>query len=830
MVRRGARASLAGQIARDIRCLGAIITATWARARGGNCPMPCSGVVWLSRAGPVCRQMNDYAKTREQLLTELAALRRRIAELEGSRAQPEGIEDLLQRGEPPARLLLEAVQDIVFVWDLRVGAAAYVSPVCERVLGWTADELIGVEPPRGGELLHPDDRERAMQVGARLDRGAEDAEQEELRIRHKDGHYVWLSVRRAAIPDSSGRMIAMVGTARDVTSAKQTEAALRDSEERLRTTFEAARNVAFVTTDLAGPEARILDFSPGAENIFGYSREEAVGRPLAILHPPDQVKNFAAVTERMRRSGKSAAAELDLARKSGERFPAILTTFPILDDAGNMDKVLGVSIDITDRKRFEEALRESEERYRTLVENMDLGVSLIDRDHRIVMTNEWHARTFGKSPEEFVGKLCYEEFEKRDAVCLHCPGTRAMATGDTHEVETEGVRDDGTRLPVRIKAFPVYSGDGDVAGFIEVVEDISERERSERALREAELRYQALFENAPVGIGVASRDGKVLATNEAGCRITGYSVQELRAVNIRDTYMEPTYRDGVLRQLDRDGMIRNLEVRLKRKDGTPYVARLTITALRLGDEDVLLTTMEDVTEQKRAEAELRDHQERLRSLASQLSLAEEQERRRIASGLHDSVGQLLAIAGMRLGVLQQKPYSADFARRLQDICKLIDQASHTMQSLIFELSPPVLYELGLGAAVELLAEQMREQHSLEVVVNSHGDSASMTNDVRSLLFKAVRELLMNVVKHAKTGKAEVRIRSKKGAVLVEVADNGVGFDVERLDPRRNRAGGFGLFSVRERLEHLGGTLTIDSSPGDGTVVTATLPMAEGANS
>jgi PAS domain S-box-containing protein len=327
-----------------------------------------------------------------------------------------------------------------------------------------------------------------------------------------------------------------------------------------------------------------------------------------------------------------------------------------------------------------------------------------------------------------------------------------------------------------------------------------------------------------VGIGVASRDGRVLAANEAMCRITGYPAEELPAVNIGDTYLTPGQRDEVLRQLDRDGLVRNLEVALKRRDGTPYVGRLTITPIRLGGEDLLLTAEEDVTDQKRAKAELGAYQERLRSLASQLSLAEEQERRRIASDLHDSVGQLLAIASMRLGVLQQKPYSAEFAQRLQDINKWIDQAARTVQSLIFELSPPVLYELGLGAAAERLAEQTHEQHGLEVVVQRDGDSVAMTNDVRSLLFKAVREMLMNVVKHAKATRAEVRIKGSKDGVLVEVVDNGVGFDVEQLDPRRDRARGFGLFNVRERLEHLGGNLSIDSAPGKGTVVAAALPL------
>jgi rsbT co-antagonist protein RsbR len=144
-----------------------------------------------------------------------------------------------------------------------------------------------------------------------------------------------------------------------------------------------------------------------------------------------------------------------------------------------------------------QVLRESEERYRSIVENIGLGINLIDCDHNIVMINVEQGRHFNKSPREMVGKKCFREFEKRDTICPHCPGVKTIATGQPAEVETEGVRDDGSRFLVKLQAFPVFGQDGTVKGFIEVGQDITARKQAEEALqREIARRHRAQEESA----------------------------------------------------------------------------------------------------------------------------------------------------------------------------------------------------------------------------------------------------------------------------------------------------------------------------------------------
>ena len=232
----------------------------------------------------------------------------------------------------------------------------------------------------------------------------------------------------------------------------------------------------------------------------------------------------------------------------------------------------------------------------------------------------------------------------------------------------------------------------------------------------------------------------------------------------------------------------------------------------------------EINERKKAERKLLIYQKQLRSLASELSLAEERLRRRIATDIHDHVGQNLAISKIKVESLAQSAPSPETARALDEIRDLIAQTIESTRSLTFELSPPVLYDLGFEAAVEWLVRQTRRQYGLSTEFEDDGQTKSLDNNVRVLLFQAVREVLLNVVKHARAGNVMVSIRKVGNEIRVSVEDDGVGFDVSKALSQDYKTSGFGLFSIRERLDHIGGYVDINSEFDRGTQVTLVAPI------
>lgn len=225
---------------------------------------------------------------------------------------------------------------------------------------------------------------------------------------------------------------------------------------------------------------------------------------------------------------------------------------------------------------------------------------------------------------------------------------------------------------------------------------------------------------------------------------------------------------------------------------------------------------QEIEERKQAES-------RLRHMASELSLAEERERRRIATDLHDRIGQTLSICKLKLESLQEIKTPNQHSELIDEVRELVDQTIKDTRLLTFELSPPALYMLGLEAALEGLASQIQDQHGILCSLENYGNSANLDDDVRAVLFQAVRELLFNVVKHAQANNVKVSIWKYDDVVRIGVEDDGIGFDTSRLTPQTYKTDGFGLFIIGERLNCIGGHLEIDSEPGGGTLVTLTAP-------
>lgn len=241
-------------------------------------------------------------------------------------------------------------------------------------------------------------------------------------------------------------------------------------------------------------------------------------------------------------------------------------------------------------------------------------------------------------------------------------------------------------------------------------------------------------------------------------------------------------------------------------------------------QNAVLVIARDVTERKGLEAMVRNYQRELidaeHAMLSLESRVEERERHLIAADLHDHVGQNLVLMQFRLGALQKSLSPSDATRAVEELRELIMQTIQYTRSLTVELSPPVLSEIGFTAAVETLAEGFRKSHGLTVTVADDGHPDDIPADARNLLFRSVRELLMNVVKHARARAVSIRVKRTDGRLAVAVMDDGAGFDASAA---AGTMAGFGLFSIKERMKRMNGSCTIESRPGSGTTIVLEVP-------
>jgi signal transduction histidine kinase len=242
---------------------------------------------------------------------------------------------------------------------------------------------------------------------------------------------------------------------------------------------------------------------------------------------------------------------------------------------------------------------------------------------------------------------------------------------------------------------------------------------------------------------------------------------------------------------------------------------------------VLYLLNKEVLQRKQAEGQLAAYQADLRSLASQLTLAEEQERRRLAVHLHDQIGQNLALSNIKLQELRsslKKNGAAGLIGEVDNLSRLLTQTIEETQSLTSRISPPILYDLGLEAALEWLTDRFSQQHGLLAYFESDRQPKPVDENLKVLLFQAVQELLVNVVKHAQAHSLKVSMWRQDDNLNIGVEDDGVGFNPAVPPYRNGKGGGFGLFSIRERLRPLGGKLDIKSEPNGGTEFVLSVPL------
>ena len=518
--------------------------------------------------------------------------------------------------------------------------------------------------------------------------------------------------------------------------------------------------------------------------------------------------------------------------------------YPLHNAEGKMFAVCGISTDITKQKRIEEELEarvrertarlaESEAKFRNLVENtLDIPFS-ITANGRLSYVGP-QAKHYGFNPKAIQGCLFSELIMPEDREYAVTAFNRRLMKAETPPVEFRIQSPDGNVIWFEGRGMQQSNGSGEVTGITGVLRDVTERKRIEKVLIESEERYRNLFEAESGAIFVFdAQTHRFMDVNPAAERLYGYTRDEFLSLSYWDITCEPKASRTVIERVLTETLRASIPLRLHRKkNGTVFPVEISPSKFTLEGRTVLAGIMRDITERIKEQERRDEHQKRLRQLAAKLATAQDEEQQRIAEGLHDDVAQDLALCSLKLALAEREkdPLRANAIR--DEIGELIHKSAEKIRSLSFELSSSSLLRIGFKEAIVELCHSMTTRYGVSFTVEVNGNNLIKVLDetTAAVLFKAVRELLFNVVKHSGTKKAIVFIDCEDDSLNVAVEDRGKGFN-HRVDENGIHMGkGMGLFGINERLKDLGGDLHIESTPSDRTRVTLKVPKGKSTSS
>jgi len=743
-------------------------------------------------------------------------------------------EQELRKSREQLDLALRSAEMGVWELDLTERKRYFDEQVC-RCLGIDYSKFAGTAEEFYA-AVHPDDRqpiktalEETIRTGIPY--------KKEYRAVWPDGSTHHIATRGRLVNDRDGpRRVS--GIIWDVTDRKRAEKELKDSEHRYRKLVQSSPDAIIVHRD-----GDFLYANAAALALYGAAAlwQLQERNLLDLVHQDDRD----AVLDRMRqleRGEKVPLREMRVITLNGREIH--VEAYASRVTYGQEKAVQVIIRDITERKKAEEALRKSETSLKRAQQISHLGSWELDLvENRLTWSDEVY-RIFGLQPREF--GATYEAFlehvHPEDRAAVDAAYSGSVRDGlDSYEIEHRVVRKGtGEIRHVQEKCQHVRDAHGRIVLSLGMVLDITERKAAQEALVESEHRYRGIVETAEEGIATHEPDGTIAYVNQRMADMLGCSREEIIGMSSLD-FVDDEERESVIRageSVKERGSF-SKEWKLRRKDGSTLWTLSNVSPRRDGTGSFIgyLAMHTDITELKRVEEELRQlntNLERLvnertadatslatqlRELASELTLAEQHERQRIAKVLHDHIQQLLVAAKLQAAALVSRQQNEELKSSVRLVTDLIDETISASRNLTADLIPPVLYDAGLGPALQWLARNFLEKHGLHVEVVFSPSGEPQSDDVRVFMFDAVREILFNVVKHSGEPIAHVEcFRADDGCVQVVVRDQGEGFDPTRFQTGE-RSQGFGLFSIQQRLKHLGGRLEIDSRPGQGTRIT-----------
>jgi len=575
---------------------------------------------------------------------------------------------------------------------------------------------------------------------------------------------------------------------------------------------------------------RILRVNREFCRFFGYTPEETIGRRLSDLIIPEESRDEDARHADLVAHGQRVDAEGVRRRKDGSLLYASIVRVPVSVPGG---QVVSYTIlnDITERKRAEEAVRISEERWRSIFENSAVGIVLTDPNGFFTAANRAFQQLVGYTEEE-LRALSYLDITHEEDRPANSAMVRQLWEGSLPQFTLEKPyrRKDGTLIWVRVTVSLAPGSETAPRFAMAIVEEITERKNAEEQLRRSEAYLAAGQRLSHTGSWAWNMSSEELFWSQETFRIFGFDPAKTTA-SVAETFLariHPEDRPMVEQGMEaaptgpRDYAV---DYRIVLPDG--FIKHIHDVVYSVTNEAGQVVerygVVMDVTHRKRAEENLQHAFEQLRALAARLENVREEERTRVAREIHDQLGQALTAIKMDLSALSRE-LPADRTQpsvRIERLLKLVDETIQSVRRIATELRPGILDDLGLAAAVEWAAEEFQARTGTTCRVRLPDFDIAMDPERATAVFRIFQETLTNVARHADATEVDVTLAKSNGDLSLEVRDNGKGI----ADAKVFEGQTLGILGMRERALLLGGELTISGGPGTGTTVKVRIPVA-----
>jgi PAS domain S-box-containing protein len=752
--------------------------------------------------------------------------------------------DVLEK-ERRYRSLLETVHMIAVGLDAE-GRITFANPFLLELTGYSATEVLGES--WFDRFLPELEKQTVKQVFLDL-QGESVISHYENRILTRSGQERLIAWDNTVLQDPQGRFAGTMSLGVDITEIRQTLEALRESEERFRKAFLTSPDAININRLEDGI---YVDANEGFLTLMGFTREDVIGKTSLELNiwadPADRQR----LIEGLKKNGQVSNLEAGFCMKDGTTVTGLMSATVLM--LKGVPHIISITRNIEEIKKTQDALRDSEEKYRELFENALEGIYQSTPEGRFLSTNPAMARIYGyDSAEELIESVTniasqiYVHPDDRDEI-LHILATDGILSD--HEVQHR--RKDGSTVWLSLHARTVRDEAGKVIRLEGMAVDITERKQTEEALRNSERKYRNIFENATEGIFQSTPDGRYVSVNPAFARIGGYDSPDEMISTVTDIqrkmYAHPEDREKLLELLDKQDTVNNFEAEIRRGDNTIVWISMNVRAIRdqAGKITLLEGTIQDITRRKQAEEETRklnaELEKRVIERTAQLEAANKELEAFSYSVSHDLRAPLRGIDGFSQALLEEYRDGLDETGR--DYLNRVRRAAQKMGFLIddiLKLSRVTRYELrresvDLSGMVKELIESYRISEPGRVVDGIVQDGIVVQGD-SYLLQIALRNLIDNAWKftgRTPRGRIEFGTLVEGGKNVCFIRDNGVGFDMayadklfgafQRLHKTDEFPGtGIGLATVKRIINRHEGEIWTEGKVGEGATFYFTLP-------